>query len=232
MKRLIPAFLAVIIFSFLFTTIYAQDATESADTKSDTIREKVQEKIDEVRSNPKAFMGVVTDITDLTIQTKNAGGEIQQVSVSKKTNYVKVNGKSESLDFEDLAIGDHIVALGFKNGTEVLESSRILITTEPPAMTRKSVFGVVGVNEDDDLTVKDVNGKVFLLEPTRNVDVLVYEEDENTDSKVSNVEEGDVVIAMGSIEGESLEARRIQIVKKVEVPSEAPEEVEDETPEE
>ena len=53
---------------------------------------KLVKKVNEALNKPKAYLGVVTDIADSTIQVKTAGGEIRQVSTNKD-NVVVVNAK-------------------------------------------------------------------------------------------------------------------------------------------
>ena len=91
---------------------------------SSAFEEKEGDRLEKAANKPKAYLGTVTDITDSTIQIRTTSSEIRQISVSEKVVYVKT----------EPAIGDFIVAMGYKNGNQVLNAQRILITppvTEP-----------------------------------------------------------------------------------------------------
>ena len=87
-------------------------------------------------NRPKAYIGIVTDITSSTIEIKSTSSQIEQISVSADgTSVVNSTGTtSKTVKISDIAIGDFIVAMGYINGNSVLGAQRILITdpvTEP-----------------------------------------------------------------------------------------------------
>jgi hypothetical protein len=112
-----------------------------ATSEAEIISEKVEKKLDLAKNKPKAFIGTITDITEDTIQMKNEGDEIKQISIAESTNYVEIKDKTKDLTFEDIAIGDFIVAMGFQNGSGVLEARRIIITNPPDEDDKKIFFG-------------------------------------------------------------------------------------------
>ncbi|OGM76591.1 hypothetical protein A2210_01820 [Candidatus Woesebacteria bacterium RIFOXYA1_FULL_40_18] len=103
-------------------------ASESS-SATDSIRERVQQKVDEVLKKPKAFIGTITDISENTLQIKTATGEIKQSSTTPDTVFVNSVKTAKEVKLADLAIGDFVVAMGLKNGNEVLEAKRVLITS-------------------------------------------------------------------------------------------------------
>lgn len=80
---------------------------------------------------PKAYIGIVTDATDQTLQIKTDKNEIKQISAdTEKTEAVNIKEKpNKSVKLEDVAIGDYIAALGNVNNNGVLDAIRILITS-------------------------------------------------------------------------------------------------------
>lgn len=138
--------------------INAQDATES-----NAIRERVKEKIEAAVNSPKAFIGSITDIVDVSIQIENGNGEIEQITTSDNTSVVKVNSKSTAQKVEDIAIGDFVIAMGFLDENSVLDSERILIITEPDPPARKTIFG----------KVKEVDKKIMTITNTQNQDLEI-----------------------------------------------------------
>lgn len=125
------------------------ESTKSPQASSDgSIREKVQKKVEEVLSSPKAALGVVTDISGTTIQIKGVFSDIRQIAVSKDTVVVK---GVQTVKLTDIAIGDFILGMGFKNGNGILDTKRILITTPIQDPNRKILAGKIS-----DVTKKDI----------------------------------------------------------------------------
>ncbi len=159
------------------------EASESSDSAS-SIREKVQAKVEELLNKPKAYLGVVTDIADLTIQVRTKESEIRQISVLDKDGIavVKDDGKTtKTVKFTDIAIGDFIVAMGYKNGNQVLSAQRILIT---PQITEPKIDVVIGKSEDLLITLK----------PTLQTQVLSFSEGKVSKIKAASIENNDQII--------------------------------------
>ncbi|SRR3989344_340509 len=136
--------------------VYAQITnTPTATDSSNAIRQKVEQKLNEVKKNPKAYVGAVTDKTEDTIQIKNDFGEILLVSIdTSSVAFVKTINKIQNSKYDDLAIGDFIIAMGFKNGNGVLEGKRILIIPPNDPVARKVVMGRVVGNEKKIITME------------------------------------------------------------------------------
>lgn len=159
------------------------EATESSDSAS-TIREKVQAKVEELLNKPKAYLGVVTDIADSTIQVRTKESEIRQISVLDKdeVTVVKDDGKTTKVvKFTDIAIGDFIVAMGYKNGNQVLSAQRILIT---PTVTEPKIDVVIGISENILTTLK----------PTAKTQVFSFDDEKITKIKSTSLEDDDQII--------------------------------------
>lgn len=113
-----------------------QNATEGSE-----IRQKVIEKVEQALKNPKALLGVITDISINTLQIKIPSGEIQQMSVLSDATIVKVDKASKEVKFSDIAIGDFVIGMGYKNGNNILEAGRVLITQQPDEFIVKAAIG-------------------------------------------------------------------------------------------
>lgn len=126
-----------------------------------SVREKVKEKVETVRKNPKAYIGSVTDKTQDSIQIKNSKGEIQFVSINPdEVDFVKSTNKSTAIKFNDVAIGDYVIAMGYRNGNSVLTTKRLIVTTESTS-ERKIVYGTIKKIEKKEITVFDKNNQEF-----------------------------------------------------------------------
>lgn len=210
MKKVFTILSTVLVFLTFGLITFAQGpATDSADE----IRQRVQEKVNQALNVPHAYIGTVTDIAENTIQinkltfaeTKKEGGEILQVSVSEEdTEFAKVNETSQTISFEDVAIGDFVVAMGFKNGNGVLEAIRILVSTPPiTAPTRRAVYGEIVSIEKREVILKDKDSNEWTLDfPTR------WKGPETED-----LEEGGRLIAVGEVEDFVVDIRTIHLVE-------------------
>ncbi|OGM21094.1 hypothetical protein A2714_02075 [Candidatus Woesebacteria bacterium RIFCSPHIGHO2_01_FULL_38_9] len=214
--------LLIILAAILF---HPSDASsqESATSSSDEIREKVKDKIESVLNEPKAYIGTVTDKTEGSLQIKNSDGLIQLVSInSQEVSFVKVGKTTSTIKFGDLAIGDHVVAMGFsavngtpgvKNGNSVLEAKRVLVTEALQTPKREAIFGKVVVVGKKEATIVDKKQKEFKLEfPKR-----------WKGPDLDELSPGDTIIAAGEVNGIIVSIRTIQVTSKSS-PTPSPEE--------
>lgn len=141
---------------------------DEATNSAETIRQKVQKKVDNVIKNPIAFIGTITDISENTIQIgryipgDKEAGEIQLVSIKDETTYVDITNDSEIVEISDIAIGDFIAALGFKNGNEVLEAQRVLVQKKPGEIHLEPFIATVTNVNDKTVTVESANNTYSL----------------------------------------------------------------------
>ena len=185
-------------------------STESAGS----VREIVEEKIEAALKNPLAYLGTVTDISEETLQIKSNGGEILQVATSPETTFVKTGKTAKEIKFVDIAIGDFIVAMGYKNGNNVLDTKRILVTDAPTPTSRKAIYAQVATANKKDLTAKLVKTQTEVkIVPTTSVSVQLRKDGKLSKIKFADIAEGDIVVAVGSDENASFEARSILVIK-------------------
>ena len=157
MKKILSIIFLITTFFLYINPSFAQEtetATQEAvnQTNESELREKVREKIEIAKNKPKAYLGIITDISEDTLQIKNEDEEIQLISLNKEeTAYIKTNGSSEKAEFDDLAIGDFVVSMGYINDEKVFEAKRILVTSSLIKPVRKIIFG----------NVKEIVKKVF-----------------------------------------------------------------------
>jgi len=153
----------------------------SATSESD-IRDKVAQKVAEAMNKPKAYLGVVTDITDSTIQIKSLESEIKQISTGDGEITV-VNSKgttSKIVKLTDVAIGDFIVAMGYVNSNSVLLAQRILITdavVDPKINAFLGTFGEMKMQPDKKTVAYSFsNGKTTKIKVTsiKDSDRIIY----------------------------------------------------------
>lgn len=214
MKKIF-SILTISIFSiFIFaSTLSAQEPA----TDSPNIREKVQQKVEQVLKNPKAYLGTVTDISGSTLQIKTESGEIKQISVKEEEVIVIKTGKTnKEVKLSDIAIGDFTVAMGYKNGNGVLDGRRILITSPLVLPSRRTYLGIITKVAKNLVTIKTVkDGQEIEITPATGISVTTTSSGKTTNVKFSSLEEGNKILAVGTIEKSNLEleARRIQLIE-------------------
>jgi hypothetical protein len=151
---------------------------------------------------PESYIGTVTDITDSIIQIKNDKGDIQQITSSEDADYIKLtDNTSKTITQADVAIGDFLVAMGYKGNNNILDSSRILVTDKIEKITRKAFMGIAKLtNKANTITLKN---------PKTNEEIAITE----GDADFSDIKDGDKVIAVGEFSDNSIEARTVRILK-------------------
>jgi hypothetical protein len=198
MKRII--FLVLILpltFTLSFTKIGAQSATDEAEG----VRERVKEKVEAAKKNPKAYIGSVTDKTEDTLQIQNDSGEIQLISINPDSaSFAKIDKKTASADYDDIGIGDYIIAMGFANGNDVLEAKRVVITSQPESSDIEVLLGTVDAIDKKEVTLATKMGEFSLDFPKR-----------WTGPEISELEENMPLISIGVVEDNVISIRTIHI---------------------
>lgn len=167
-----------------------KNATEESD-----IRQKVTQKVQDILNKPKAYLGVVTDIADATIQIRATTGEIRQIATPREDIAV-VNTKgttNKTVKLTDIAIGDFIVAMGYRGSNAVLTAERILVTDAVVEPKLKVKFAKVTGTTSKNITVLS-SGEEETLTPTTKTGMFTVTEDETTKIKTADFEENNSVV--------------------------------------
>lgn len=217
------SFLGLLLILSLTIGILPVSAQQQATQEADTVSEKIQEKIEAASQIPVAYIGTVTDIAETTLQTKTTNDEIKQVQVdADKTDFVKVDKKSaKTVEFKDIAIGDFIVAMGYKNGNDVLETTRLLITSALEPTDRGATAGEVTNVGKAEITIKTLKEERNLKE-AKGALVTLNEDGEQTEIDFSDIEVGDKLIGVGFSKNQPFEARRIHVISRQTTPEASP----------
>ncbi|MCX6705375.1 MAG: hypothetical protein NT162_03525 [Candidatus Woesebacteria bacterium] len=175
-----------------------------AATGDAAIREKVAQKVAAAMNQPKAYLGVVTDITSSTIQIKSPEAQIEQISIGNDgIAVVNTTGTvNKTVKLTDIAIGDFITAMGYVDGNRVLVGQRILITdpVEDPALSVS--MGKVTKTSTKALTVSDVkNGETGTLTPSKNTVIASFANGKTNTIKISGVKVDNLVIYVTDASG-------------------------------
>ena len=193
----------LVVFSSAFQTNTPVTTTNDSSTSSD-ITKKVAEKVAAALNQPKAYIGVVTDISDGTIQIKTPESQIEQVSITGSSVSV-INNKgtnNKAVKLADIAIGDFIVAMGYVNGNQVLKSQRILIIDPITDNGIIAVFGKVSALTKKNVTIADVKtGQSSIVTPTTTTSIKTYIPGKIKASTFAAIKENDLVISVTDSSG-------------------------------
>ena len=185
----------------IYSTQLETQKSESQTTSGESgVREIVLKKVEDILNSPKAYLGTVTDIAEKTIQLKTDSGAIEQVSAEDLPA-----GKA-GVKLTDIAIGDYIIAMGYRNGNHVLNAKRILITQPTPVPQIKIIYG----------KVKSISKKEIMVNENDKAAVA-------TTTKLSNkkTKAEDTVIVVGTTIKDIFTARTVFLVEST-VPSPTP----------
>lgn len=207
----------VVVYSAVFQEKTVPTPTPSDTSTESAIRAKVQEKVAEALNKPKAYIGVVTDIADSTIQIKTTESEIKQISVAGDgIAVVNVKGtNNKAVKLTDIAIGDFIVAMGYVNSKSVLSAQRILITDPVTESKVEAGIGKVTETTKKSITVEALtDNQTLVVTPGAKTDIERFEPDKLTPAKLATIGPGDLVIYVTDSSGDTPVVRAVFIVQK------------------
>jgi hypothetical protein len=168
---------------------------------TDSVREKVQEKVSAARSSPKFILGSITDKLETTLEVKTQKGEIEQITASdENTTFIKMDKTKKEVKYADVAIGDFVLAMGFRNGNGVLEARRILITTALEETTRRAVLGTISEATKTQATFEALGQEEKLtITDSKNLTLLAEVEGEEQEIDFTFLESGQKVVVVGEV---------------------------------
>lgn len=200
--------------AFVKKDVVSNNPTTDSSSES-AIRAKVEEKVKAAMSKPKAYLGVVTDITDSTIQIKALNGEIKQGDIKQITakaeevTVIKTGKTNKEVKLTDIGIGDFIIAMGYKNGNQVLTAQRILITEPVIEPRSKATYGAVSA-----VSVKSVTIAENELTPDKLTGIFSVSREKVAKTLFSNIEEGGFAVFVTLEESNKTTVRSIFVLPK------------------
>ena len=240
MKTKIVSLLIISLFVFSFVpAVFGQSPTPDEKVKEirDAVKEKVREKLEETQEGQKkAFVGEIAEVSNSTLTLETRSGE-QQVEVDEEAIII---GKNRSeIDFEDLEIGNYVIAMGYLDENEVLQTKRVAVTEKLKVLTQQVAAGkVTDISADENIiTVKnEKKGVIYTVEATTKTTITQKTNDGEAEKiKFSEIEENDWLVAIGtSTENEEkiITAKLIHVIpdKSKSEPTLTPEAEEEPTP--
>lgn len=197
--------------SSILDTVQKKAEDASASSIRDLVREKVKEKLDITNKKPKAVAGKLKQITDLNIEIISTDNKTSFASVSEDTLYFRVtNGKKKEIKFEELALDDFVVAMGYKNSKDVLETKRLVAYDKTPEAVKSVMQGKVKTATKSLITISDKAGRIWKIKVSGKTEIS--SRDEAEDTKITDVGENDSIIVVGTVTGDTLNTTRIHLV--------------------
>ncbi len=215
--------LAVIIFSLVYLPLRLEKAiaqstpsaeevsTESAkedeekvkdirDALKEKVKEKVEEKIEEVktRANKKGFFGELKEIAENILTVEALSGE-RLAKVDEDTEIVLFDkGKKETIKFEDLALGNFAIVMGYATQNGTVEAKRIVVTKKAPESTRReALFGIIQSIDKTSIILKNPNDETHQIKTDKKTEIEKKTNDKFEDIEVDNLSKGDTIIVAG-----------------------------------
>lgn len=193
--------------------VYSSEAIKSDSLESDDVEEKIEEKLENVQKKAEFFKGTVTDITDMSIQMKTTSGEIKQISyTSTLTSFAKIGKTTGKIAPSDVAIGDYILALGYKKDNSVLDAFRIIVTQPEVPEEIKVFYGRVETKNKNDMDISQQDAENIVVGIDNNSKTYKGSPDSSEKARFANISEGDFVIGSYFSDKDENIARRIYIL--------------------
>lgn len=187
----------LVVYSSSFQLATVPTPTPGDNSTESAIRANVAQKVAQALNQPKAYLGVVTDIADSTIELKTDAGEIKQVATGGSGVSVmdEKGTNNKTVKLTDIAIGDFIVAMGYVNSASVLSAQRILISDPVTESKIDSFYGKVSSIAKKNLTVAPPGGgQAQTLTPGAKTDIAVISSSKQAPLKLSGIASGDTII--------------------------------------
>jgi len=178
-----------LLFTILSVQAHAQTATPA--TIRDTVRQQVETELTQIRSTvtKKAYVGPITAKNDGSITISNHLTQSRTALVTTTATIRLANGRDGTP--ADLKVNDYVIAMGDADGAGSLTVKRLLVTTKPPADTRKIVYGTVSTVSASSITLKSGDSDVTArLQSATKYTGTTKPADVKTDSKVVLVTTG------------------------------------------
>jgi len=201
------------------STPESQQSTDEADS----IRNKVQQQVEQALNQAKAFIGTITDIASSNLQIQSDSSEILQVSTNSDTSFVQVGTTNKEIKSSDVAIGDYIIAMGYKDTNGVLTADRVLIDSQPDDLGRIFTFGTVTTTSKSQISV--TNPKIeseAQITTSASTHVYTFDEGKVGVSGLSKISEGDYIVAISTNTKSGKFARSIFIINILSTPGATP----------
>lgn len=218
-----------IIFILLFLTftsiqpiVWATESSTSAEVDEETINKNIKERIQKVTNKSvventpekKAIVGTIQSVTNNSISIKTKE-ESRQISFEENTSFIR-NPGNKTVDISDLAIDDHIIAMGLINGSEILESKRIVVSSDTPKPVNKTsaIGSIISINtRQKTIEIRTPDGQEISLKVSKGASLEIIEDNQRTTTTLAElVEEQKIVVVYNPSDDEDESASLLSLL--------------------
>ena len=146
MKKITITLLTFFLISLVPLGVLAQDNEEPSPSPDDErIKQKVEERIEKVLSSAeeeqkRALVGTLKSVANSTLTIETQTGDFQAKVATEATILDK---DREEIEIDDLNIGSNIIAMGYFDDQDVLDTKRVVMAEEFQVPETDSAFGLV-----------------------------------------------------------------------------------------
>ncbi len=193
--------------------VYSSEVLKKDPSNSGNMEDRIEEKLDNAQKIAVFYKGTITDITDNNMQMKTSSDEIKQISyATSSTTFAKIGKTTTKITASDIAIGDYILTLGYKNDNGVLEAFRIIVTQPSVPEGIKIFYGTVSQKNKSDMEISEQNSQNVIIEIDNNSKTYKGELSDPVKVRFADIKEGDTVIGTYTIQKDVNIIRRIHIL--------------------
>lgn len=179
-------------------------AQDEAQVTDEHIQESLKTRLEKaLEENPpqaklkRAWVGALQSIANNTLTIETREGP-KLASVSGETTFVRLP-KRTAIEKEDLAIGEHTIAMGTLNGNKVLSTTRVLSYESPPLPSDRQALFATAVRFDAQnhtLTYTTASGAAAAASLTDETIVTVTHESALREATPQDIVEGSRAILL------------------------------------
>ena len=147
--------ITIIVFSFLISHFsllaLAQESTDSADVSEEEIKENISDRLKKVAGSKdenttqikQGWAGSIEDITQNNSLSVKTNGETKMAQVDPDAKII--NDDKKTIKFENLEIGQYILAMGYLQDNQVLDTKRIVSINQPKPLKYQNYLDIVDI---------------------------------------------------------------------------------------
>lgn len=187
----------------ILTLVYSTEIKTPTPVPTTSVSDQIRQRINQALSKPFASIGTIADISNSTLQIKTREGEINQAIVDKEnTTFARVTGKTrKAIAFGDLAIGDFVLALGYRKSESIIEALRVIASDNLSQNKRTAIFGTATEidSKKDQFTLKKLenSGDELAVTTDKNTAIRTSGESGLERAAFDDIEDGQKVIVVG-----------------------------------
>jgi hypothetical protein len=192
---------------------YSTETGSNKEIDTNNLDKKVENKLEKDSKIATFIKGTITDLTSNSLQIEDGNGVIGQISYTKETTFAKIGKTTTKITENDIAIGDFIIALGYKKENGVIDSFRILITQPSEPVDVRVFFGVVSKKDKTGMEVSPKGNSATVITIDNNTKTFQGDLENPTKIRFASISVGDEVIGTYIIDNNGNTARRIHLLQ-------------------